>query len=59
MCVRKLNTRMKLYLITDYMENPLDEFIEIYPHGGLDDFYKVVQTMPEVPKRVNPYETNR
>lgn len=56
MCVRKLNTRMKLYLITDYMENPLDEFIEIYPHGGLADFYKVVQTMPEVPKRVNPYE---
>ena len=47
---------MKLYLITDYMENPLDEFIEIYPHGGLADFYKVVQTMPEVPKRVNPYE---
>ena len=25
--VLKLNTRMKLYLITDYMENPLDEYI--------------------------------
>ena len=56
MCVRKLNTRMKMYLITDFMENPLDEFIGIYPHGSLEDFAGEVAKMPEVPKRVNPFK---
>lgn len=56
MCVRKLNTRMKMYLITDFLENPLDEFIAIYPHGSLEDFARVVETMPEVPQRVNPFK---
>jgi FMN phosphatase YigB (HAD superfamily) len=56
MGVRKLNTRMKMYLITDFIENPLEECITIYPHGSLADFAKVVEDMPEVPKRVNPFK---
>lgn len=55
MAVRKLNTRMKMYLLTDFLENPLDEFINIYPHGSLADFAAEVKKMPEVPRRVNPF----